>query len=309
MVEAWSRYQHVERLGTPDVEGLLDGNVYVFPKLDGSNVSIYWDDKLGKVMAASRNKVMNPDTDEMGVYAYLNHARGYGFASDNNHIIRMAEAYPDYIFYGEWLRKHVIKDYIPDAYNKFYLFDVWDTKNLRYLTYHEYVEIAMKYDVMFIPALSLFNHPHMEDVTNLTEKNYYLMNTPGRVGEGIVIKRYDFVNKFGRTTWGKVVRSEFKDKWRNPDKSDRPIEEALLEDTLTYEFVAKEYAKLVVDEGKEWTDKMIPEFIKSVYAEWWKDCSFDTLNKVGNDSINMKSLRKSASAYIVKYLKYIQAPQ
>ena len=30
-------YQHIERLGTSEVEGILNGEVYVYPKLDGTN--------------------------------------------------------------------------------------------------------------------------------------------------------------------------------------------------------------------------------------------------------------------------------
>ena len=41
----FKRYQHVERIGTEKVKGLLDGKVYVFPKLDGTNTQIYLSDE------------------------------------------------------------------------------------------------------------------------------------------------------------------------------------------------------------------------------------------------------------------------
>ena len=34
------KYQHVERLGTDETEGILDGIVYVFYKIDGTNGSV-----------------------------------------------------------------------------------------------------------------------------------------------------------------------------------------------------------------------------------------------------------------------------
>lgn len=40
----FEKYQHVERLGTVAVEGILDGIVYVYPKLDGTNTSVYLND-------------------------------------------------------------------------------------------------------------------------------------------------------------------------------------------------------------------------------------------------------------------------
>ena len=39
----FKKYQHIERLGTDETEGILDGLVYVFPKIDGTNGSIWWE--------------------------------------------------------------------------------------------------------------------------------------------------------------------------------------------------------------------------------------------------------------------------
>lgn len=47
-------YQHVEKLGTAEVDGILDGTVYVFPKLDGANASVWLDD--GEVKCGSRGE-------------------------------------------------------------------------------------------------------------------------------------------------------------------------------------------------------------------------------------------------------------
>ena len=32
----FTKYQHVERLGTTETDGILDGDVLVFPKIDGT---------------------------------------------------------------------------------------------------------------------------------------------------------------------------------------------------------------------------------------------------------------------------------
>ena len=39
----FTKYQHLERLGTTEVEGIEVGEVYVFPKLDGTNASVWVD--------------------------------------------------------------------------------------------------------------------------------------------------------------------------------------------------------------------------------------------------------------------------
>ena len=39
----FKKYQHVERLGTSEVQGIENGMCYVFPKIDGTNAScIMW---------------------------------------------------------------------------------------------------------------------------------------------------------------------------------------------------------------------------------------------------------------------------
>ena len=37
----YKKYQHIERLGTSEVEGILDGKVYLFYKIDGTNSCIF----------------------------------------------------------------------------------------------------------------------------------------------------------------------------------------------------------------------------------------------------------------------------
>lgn len=302
MVKEWTKYQHVERLGTPDVDGILDGEVFVFPKLDGANASVFWYDSVRDVVLASRNLIMTREADGLKMYPYLDRDRSYPIYQQ--HLKEMAYHYPDLIFYGEWLAPHVIRDYRSESYYQYYLFDVWDTINQCYIPYDKYILIAQEYGVNYIPVLSVLDHPTIEQVEALVDENHYLMKTD-EPGEGIVIKRYGFVNQFGRTTWAKIVRSEFKQKFKAGNFNDTSLEMQVLEPTLTYEYVAKEYMKLM-DEGVIWNDKLIPQFMKTVWAEWWKDCSFDALMNVGNDSINMKQLRKVASGLIVKHLKAAQ---
>ena len=37
------KYQHIERWGMDEVEGIEIGTCHVFPKLDGTNASVYLD--------------------------------------------------------------------------------------------------------------------------------------------------------------------------------------------------------------------------------------------------------------------------
>lgn len=37
----FKKYQHVERFGTDETEGINIGKCYVFPKIDGTNSSVW----------------------------------------------------------------------------------------------------------------------------------------------------------------------------------------------------------------------------------------------------------------------------
>ena len=59
----FKKYQHVERLGSDEVEGILKGICYVFPKIDGTNSQLWWDNDL---KAGSRNRELSVDNDNAG---------------------------------------------------------------------------------------------------------------------------------------------------------------------------------------------------------------------------------------------------
>lgn len=37
-------YQHIERFNSDEAEGILNGKVYIFTKLDGTNIGIHLED-------------------------------------------------------------------------------------------------------------------------------------------------------------------------------------------------------------------------------------------------------------------------
>jgi hypothetical protein len=113
------KYDHVVRLGHLDAFGLCDGLVHVFPKLDGTNSSV-WLDGNGEIQAGSRSRVLSEGADNAGFLSWVhepdNYARIYGALSafgEGTHI------------YGEWLVPHTIKGYREDAWRRFWMFDVW----------------------------------------------------------------------------------------------------------------------------------------------------------------------------------------
>ena len=108
---------------------------------------------------------------------------------------------------------HTLKTYSDDAWRKFYVFDV--TRDILMdgevsLRYEIYKPLLENYNIDYIPPICKIENPTYERMIELLDKNTYLIKDGAGTGEGIVIKNYDYRNKFGRQTWAKIVRNDLK---------------------------------------------------------------------------------------------------
>ena len=290
------KYQHVERLDKDnvEVEGLLDGPVYVQPKLDGTNTSV-WKEADG-LHFGKRSQAMGEGDDNRGVKAkYQNDQRYIDFFNEH----------PDVILYGEWLVKHTISSYLADAWNKLYIFDVCkedaDGNIIEWIPYEEYSAWLSAYGIEYVPVIAYLTKPTMEGLMDYVENNHYLL-PEGQIGEGIVIKRYDYVNPYGRTTWGKIVRSEFKNKSRSAFKGNEDcIEVQIVEDMFTPEFVLKEYAKIKEIPGLD-SKTIIPRTIATIPYVFITEEIGTILKKYKKPTIDFKKLCRLCESRVKEYL-------
>lgn len=313
---AFKRYQHVERLGDPEVEGIGDGLVYIFPKLDGANGSVWVETVDGaggvwKVCAGSRNLELGPEQDNAGFYAYVQEHSGMYLQYLGDH--------PDRILYGEWLVPHTIKDYEPWAWRRFYVFDVYDTVSRKYLAYDEYADDLDAVGIDVIPPLYTIENPSLsEDQLNtFLTTNFYLMKGHGDgdeadggddkaegpgIGEGVVIKNYGGTNRYGRQTWAKVVRTAFKADSRAVNKGgpEMVVEDRIVEALLTEEAITHEVLKFR-DEYGDYTTKNYRELLGRVWKGWLEDNIWKIISKAGKNSVNFSTLRHKAEAKIKEY--------
>ena len=107
-------------------------------------------------------------------------------------------------------------------------------------------------------------------------------------GEGIVIKNYDFVNKYGRTTWAKVVRPAAI-KLKHPISGN--IETDIVEKFLTPEMIQKEQAKIVSDVGFDFEPKLITRLLQTVWRVLITEELFDAIKKFRNPKIDFKNFK------------------
>ena len=289
------RYMHVERLGNDEVEDLLIGDVYVFPKIDGTNAVVWWDDKKKCVCAGSRNRELTEDNDNAGFCKWVNEQENLkAFFKDN----------PNIILYGEWLVPHTLKTYRDDAWRKFYVFDVGlkeDNKRSHYISYNLYKTVLECYGIEYLAPLAIVHNPTIERINELAKNNYFLMKE-GCVGEGVVCKNYDYFNKYGRQTWGKLVLNEFKEK-HNKRMGCPVINETLsVEDQIVNEYVTKalvdkEYDK-IRNENNGWMSPFIPRLLNVVYYSLITEECWHFVKKFKNPKVDFGRLQKLTFARV-----------
>lgn len=281
------KYQHIERFGTMEVDGIQLGTCYVFPKIDGTNSSV-WIGADGEVHAGSRKRELSLDNDNAG---FMN-----AICKDER-IMAYLKAHPTHRLFGEWLVPHSLKTYRDDAWRRFYVFDVCvDADNevgLEYIPYPIYQPMVEEFGLDYLAPIRILKNATLENFIKCTEENNFLIKDGSGVGEGIVIKNYDFYNKYHRQTWAKIVTSEFREKHHKemgaPLSENRLVEEDIVDKFVTAAFVEKEYAK-IVNECGGWTSKMIPRLLSSVYHELVCEEMWNILKSFKNPTINFRVL-------------------
>lgn len=277
----FKKYQHIERLNTDEVEGINVGECYIFPKLDGTNGSVWV--KNEEIKAGSRNRELSLDNDNQGFYNYIIQHEG---------IKKYFEQFPDHILYGEWLVPHSLKTYRDDAWRKFYVFDVYDRNNECYIPVNEYMTYLHHYNIDYISPLMIANNPTEKNINDCLTKNTFLISENRGIGEGVVIKNYGFINKYGQTVWAKIISNEFKEKHQKTFGSvkvdNTPLETEIINQFVTKSFIEKELAKIKSD---GWSSNKIPTLLGTIFHELIKEESWNIVKKFKNPTIDFKKLQ------------------
>lgn len=292
------KYDHLERAGHAEVKELVDGDVWVFPKLDGTNASVWWDGE--RVQCGSRNRVLTVESDNAGFCAWVN-----GESEAAGHLRTFVQVNSDLVVYGEWLVPHSLKTYREEAWRRFWIFDVWSHEKGRYLSYADYAPMLGELDV--IEPLCTMDHPSDAQILARVETNTYLIADGAGLGEGVVLKNYDWANKYGRQPWLKVVRNSFKEEnkraFGTPHvKGEFQAEVAIVDEFVTAHLVGKTRAKVVLDVANEReVDTSDPNFQQEVEATYRHKVIPQFLGRVWHDLIHEEMwaiLKKHKNAVI-----------
>jgi len=264
-------YQHVERFGSSSVEGLLDKNCVVQEKLDGANLTVA--NEAGLIVA-TRNSCIHHDgaplTGFRGAVEYVLAHEG---------ILDFITDHPELILRGEWLIKNRI-DYGPLNMFKYYVFDV-QLRDGNYIPWEDYSSLLAEYDILMVPHLGFADS--MDEVIAFAGGESAI---GGDRKEGVVVKRYDFANKYGQIVWGKFVNEEYHQTPRIRTECNH--EAAFADYAVSVALVNKVMDKLEGDIsirrlgeiiGRSWDDVVHEELAEFVLHNKIKNFNFFTARK------------------------------
>lgn len=280
------KYQHIERFGTIETEGITKGKCYIFPKIDGTNSSVWL--RENEIKAGSRNRTLSLGNDNAGFYAEI--------IKDEN-IKKCLQDNPNLRIFGEWLVPHSIKTYEDFAWRQFYIFDIIEEiseEEVRYLPYEEYSVLLDKYNLLYLKPLAIIDNPLENELIEIMSNNKFLIKPDSGIGEGIVIKNYNYINKFGRITWAKIVAREFRETkgtlYKKTALNSDNIENQIVETFVTIDLCEKEYAKIELEDGGFRSIK-IPKLLNMVYYNLIKEDIYNILKKYKYPTIDFKLLQ------------------
>jgi len=298
-------YEKVERLEKEECDGILNGGCYIFEKIDGANAQIYLDTETREIAFGSRNRVLGVGENLISGDSF----RGFaGWVKENkDKLTRFFNLHPNFILNGEWLIKHSLQ-YSATAYSRFYVFDIYDFANQRYIGIesHRSWQDLLNLEIDVIPFDGWINNPTTENLKAFLE-------LPSRYGasfrEGIVIKNYDFCNKFGRQPYAKLLHETFKEvkSAPKPPPGEDAIERAIQVQYVTAARVEKIRNKIADTQVERPGMKEIPKLINMVWYDIITEEMNDILKRLKDPTINFKLLKRlvfdRAKEYYIKSLQ------
>ena len=275
------KYLDIERCKQKYAETFNVGeNIVIQEKIDGSNASIRYDEESGTLKAFSRRLELNSENTLNGFWDYVQSLNTIAFKE----VLGSR-----YIVFGEWMgAKHAIK-YPEDVYEKFWMFDVWDTQTEQYLPYEEtrafYGRLiacgnkGKKFN--FVPVFYIGKFESWEKAMELVGKTEVGAEPSG---EGIVIKRQDYLDsKSSRLPfYVKIVSEQFSEVHKSKKQkaidpaaiAKKEANVALATTIVTQQRVQKMLYKFIEDGllPQDWDEHNLKDISKILPNAIYRDC-------------------------------------
>ena len=214
------KYDSIPRFGKVGTTQNIEGSyVYVMEKLDGANASFGLID--GELKMFSRNQELSDTNTLRGFYDWVR----------KNIHPQMLE--PEALYFGEWLVTHTVQ-YKKEHQQKFYLFDIFDTKEEKFL---DQANVLFFAKLLNLKTPRVFFDGILDDI-KLVEQyvgKSDLTEIPDN-GEGIVIKKYSDNNHF----FVKMISNKFSEfKYTKSPSINKSDLDSVIDSVLTPQRVEK----------------------------------------------------------------------
>lgn len=288
----FKEYLHLEKFGNTAVEGIELGVVHVFPKIDGTNASMWNDDKDG-ICVGSRTRQLTAESDNAGFHAWARER-----IKEEGPLFEFFVRYPKLRLYGEWLVPHTFKGYRPEAWRRFYVFDVYNDATEQYLSYDVYKPLLDETGYAdYIAPLAIIKNGDYERFLHYIANNFFLCPDGGDPGEGVVLKNYDYVNKFQALCYAKIIRNEFKEAHHRemgaPEINNSLMnEERIVNVCVDAHLVGKVFEKISLANGG-FGSRDIPRLLDTVFYDVVREELWDQLKtkEINFGTVNFKTLK------------------
>lgn len=296
---SYDKYQHLEKFGNAEVDGILNGECYVFPKIDGTNAQVWFDGS--RIRYGSRRREIQIESDNAGFANFIE-----GDSEAAKELRSLVTANEGVRFFGEWLVPHSLKTYRENAWRQFYIFDAKREGSDFYIHFDSLVELTAPYSVNLIHPIRIIQNPTLDDISRLLNQNTFLIKDGEGEGEGVVVKNYDFMNQYRRQVWAKLVTTEFKEKHTREMGAPKTtgtamIEESITEQFLTVEMIRKIHAN-ISSEQDGWRSQFIPRLLHTAFYDLVRENLWDAVKKHKNPTIDFKALQRFVSIRVKKVM-------
>ena len=215
--------------------------IQISEKVDGANASIALDEE-GTLVAFSRKQQLDYNNNLRGFWNYVQELDKTKFQDLGKRVI-----------FGEWLCSHTVK-YNADAYNKWYVYDMWDTETEQWLPQSVVKEFAESHGLEYVHVLYEGEFISWDHCKSFLHSPAY-----GNDQEGIVVKNQTRINdpNTRQPFYLKIVNDSFSEtkiknyvkKVLDPQHQEEKNQaEEMANQLITRERILKEINKMI-DEG------------------------------------------------------------
>lgn len=212
-------------------------HIVIQEKVDGANVSIRYDRETGKLAVFSRNQQLFDDKALKGFWSYVQTLPAEEYRETESYAI-----------FGEWLIPHAV-EYRPEAYNKWYVYDIYDTEKRTYLPQSAVREFCERQNLTYVKTFYEGPFVSWEHCRSFVGQSEIALDQ----GEGAIVKNQTKLGAEDRENPSviKIVCENFaevrkkKKQVEDPEKrSEIGKAQAIVEQIVTPRRVEKEWMKI-----------------------------------------------------------------